>query len=87
VATGRCTLTGHKFVHMNNSVYNQHKLISLTVLRKCGIAQTLPQRLRGYIGCARPPGEVWDGWEGPASQAEHPRKQAKNQQMRVKSQR
>jgi hypothetical protein len=45
VATGRCTLTGHKFVPMNNSVYKQHKLISVTVLRKCGIAQTLP---RGY---------------------------------------
>ena len=53
-------VTGHKFVYMNNSVYNQHKLISLTVLRKCGIAQTLPQRLRGYIGCARPPLHKWN---------------------------
>ena len=55
VATGRCTLTGHKFVPMNNSVYNQHKLIIVNCakeVRHCpntsprGYADTLGVRGR-----------------------------------------
>ena len=53
VATGRCTLTGHKFVPMNNSVYKQHKLIIVNCakeVRHC--PNTSPEATRIHWVCA-----------------------------------